>query len=199
MAVVDCTGHGVPGAFMSLIGNRILNEIVNEKKIYNPAQILEFLNVGVQVALKQDETDNNDGMDVCLCRIEYKNGNNTEICFAGAKSPLYYYNKKNNKIERIAGSRKSIGGIRSKRSKVFYETKTVNLKKEDIIYLISDGYIDQNAPDRQKLGSNRFTEILNNIKDKDLNNQKEILENELKTHMQKEEQRDDITIVGIKI
>ncbi|MBN2521582.1 MAG: SpoIIE family protein phosphatase [Bacteroidales bacterium] len=197
-AVADCTGHGVPGAFMSLIGNRLLNEIVNQKRVLNPAQILELLNVGVSLALKQDQTDNNDGMDVCLCRFEKEINNRIKICFSGAKRPLYYYKKSNNKIEILKGDRKSIGGIRAKRSKLFYTNKELIMEKEDIIYLSSDGFVDQNAPNRKKFGTYKLLNILENIKDDPLEKQKEKLEKEIMTYMENTEQRDDITLIGLK-
>ncbi|MBN2520487.1 MAG: SpoIIE family protein phosphatase, partial [Bacteroidales bacterium] len=198
-AVVDCTGHGVPGAFMSLIGSRLLNEIVNEKKILNPSQILEFLNVGIQLSLRQDETDNNDGMDICLCRLQKAENEKYKLIFSGAKRPLYIYNNDNTSIERISGARKSIGGIRAKRSKLFYTNYETTVKKGDILYLSSDGYVDQNAPDRKKLGSLRLKQLLEEIKNLQLNSQKQRLEHELEQHMQKEEQRDDITFIGLEL
>lgn len=198
-AVVDCTGHGVPGAFMSLIGSRILNEIVNEKKIYNPAQILELLNVSIQVALRQDETNNNDGMDLCLCRVEYKPNNQVEVVFSGAKNPLFYSHLINPEIIRVNGSRKSIGGIRSKRSKMFYENSVIHLQKDDIIYLMSDGYIDQHSPKREKIGTIKFMKLLNEIRKYNLETQKAKLELYLDEHKKNEDQRDDITIFAIKL
>ncbi|MBN2520793.1 MAG: GAF domain-containing protein, partial [Bacteroidales bacterium] len=145
-AVVDCTGHGVPGAFMSLIGSRLLNEIVNQKQILNPAQILEFLNIGIQLSLKQDQTDNNDGMDICLCRFERIENEKYKLLFSGAKRPLYIYKNGNTQIQRIPGARKSIGGIRAKRSRLFYTNNETIISKGDIIYLTTDGFVDQNAP-----------------------------------------------------
>ncbi len=198
-AVVDCTGHGVPGAFMSLIGCRLMSEIVNQKKVLNPAQILEFLNIGIQISLKQDQTDNNDGMDICLCRIERQEKEKYKLIFSGAKRPLYIYKNRNTHIERIPGARKSIGGIRAKRSKLFYSNNEIIISKGDILYLTTDGFVDQNAPDRTKFGSLRMLKLLEEIKDKPLNEQKEMLEKELKNHMKKEEQRDDITFVGLKL
>ncbi|MFC2136828.1 two-component regulator propeller domain-containing protein, partial [Bacteroidota bacterium] len=199
MGAVDCTGHGVPGAFMSLIGYRLLNEIVNEKKIYNPAQILEFLNVGVQLALKQDQTANNDGMDVCICCVENQNDEAYKIEFSGAKLPLFIKHKNKDKIERISGSRKSIGGVRSKRSKLYYEKNELLLNKGDIIYLSTDGIIDQHSPDRKRLGTNKLINILKGVQNEPLDKQKELIDIELKAHMQGEEQRDDITFMGIRL
>lgn len=204
LAVVDCTGHGVPGAFMSLIGNRLLTEIINEKGIYDPSQILEFLNLTIQVALRQDATDNNDGMDVCLCCIEnpskepLKNRTEIKLTYAGAKRPLYVFRNKTGTIEKIEGNRKSIGGFRAIRSKVDFSNKHTIINKDDIIYLTSDGFIDQNNNERNKYGTIRFVKLLNSIGSLPLEEQKQKLEQELNKHQKREEQRDDITIFGIK-
>ncbi|MCS7005924.1 MAG: SpoIIE family protein phosphatase, partial [Cytophagales bacterium] len=107
-AAVDCTGHGVPGAFMSMIGNTLLNKIINENKILDPAHILNALNEGIITSLRQRETGNNDGMDVCLCRIDIVNEEQFELYFAGARRPLYIF--KDDDIIELKGSRSHIGG-----------------------------------------------------------------------------------------
>ena len=208
-AIVDCTGHGVPGAFMSMIGSRLLNEIVNEKRIFEPSEILEKLNTGVQVALKQKFTDNNDGMDVCLCRLETLNDNEALereegkerdilVTFSGAKRPLFFI-KEGKEIETVRGDRKSIGGVRSKRSKVNFTNKEIHMKTGDLLYLTTDGMIDQNGPDRKRFGSTRFLNILVEMQEEQLETQAEILSNALLEYQDNQEQRDDITVMGIKI
>ncbi len=195
--VVDCTGHGVPGAFMSLIGNSLLNEIINEKQIYDPAEILTQLNKGVISSLKQEKTDNNDGMDVCLCRIDRKD--TTNVIFSGAKRDLMYYSESNNCVEFIKGDRKSIGGTLGIRNKANFSNNKLNLSKGDIIYLTSDGYIDQNDKERRRFGLTEFQNILKLYATKPLKEQKVILENALDVWQKGVKQRDDITVLGIKI
>ena len=195
--VVDCTGHGVPGAFMSMIGNSLLNEIINEKQIYEPAEILTQLNKGVISALNQEHTDNRDGMDVCLCRIE--KGENTKILFSGAKRDLIYYKASNNSLEFLKGERKSIGGNLSVRNLQKFTNQELNLSQGDVLYLTTDGFIDQNDKKRKRFGSKKFNNLLKDNAEKPLNEQKIILENALDEWQQGVEQRDDITVLGIKI
>ncbi len=197
IAAVDCTGHGVPGAFMSMIGSRLLNEIVNERKITNTAKILELLDAGIIKSLKQNKSRNNDGMDVCLCRIEKQENQGAYIQFSGAKRPLFLYKADSGKIEIIKGSRRSIGGVRRNLKKSF-ATNLINVEKNDILYLTSDGYIDQNNSKRERFGTKNFVKLLNKIATKDLNKQKEILDVKLTDYIGISKQRDDITILGVK-
>lgn len=196
-AVVDCTGHGVPGAFMSMISSQILNKLVNELKINSPAQILEELDKNIRESLKQDKTDNKNGLDICLCRIE-QTGDNSEITFSGAKRPLIFIDAQSNKTTVYKGERRSIGGIKSRKNVKFTNTK-IKANKNDLIYLTSDGYIDQNNPERKRFGTNKLLEIIIKNIDKDLPNQKNILETALANHMKDSNQRDDITIMGLKL
>jgi len=199
VAAVDCTGHGVPGAFMSLIGSRLLNEIINEKNIHSPEEILELVNEGVKKALKQQFTDNNDGMDLCLCSIVNLDNGKNEVIFCGAKRPLFYYKSDEKTIYQTKGDRKSIGGIRSKRNISLFVNQKILFNSGDILYLTTDGFIDQNNPARQRLGTPEFVRILNQIADKPLDYQKQELERHLFVHMKDAEQRDDITVFGIKL
>jgi PAS domain S-box-containing protein len=201
VAAVDCTGHGVPGAFMSLVASRMLNEIVLERKIINPAEILETLDERVNKALRQDETDNHDGMDLVLCRLEKfdKNGD-YNVKFAGAKRPLYIKKTEENGINILDGTRRSIGGIslRKKHQKPF-ETKEITVSKGDYMWLSTDGYIDQNDETRKRFGSPRFANVLNTIKEKPLNDQYKYLQKTLDAYKGDAPQRDDITVLGIEI
>ncbi len=194
-AVVDCTGHGVPGAFMSMIASASLNHIVLEKHIFDPAQTLERLNVRIQNALKQSQTDNRDGMDLCLCKIQPLDKQNYELTYCGAKRPLYYV--QNGIFHEIKGSRKSIGGLQIE-GRVF-ENHQVSLQTGAILYLTTDGYIDQNDPARHKFGRLRFHKLLERISQMPFESQKQKLETELTEHQQDEEQRDDITILGLML
>jgi len=198
IAVVDCTGHGVPGAFMSMIASRLLNEIVLETKTVETFEILNKLNKAVRNALRQDKSDNSDGMDLCLCRIENIE-NEFKIQFTGAKRPLYYYSKKENSLKELKGDRKSIGGYLAKRSSQEFTSQNIVISKEDILYLSTDGYIDQSGMDRKRLGSPKFLETVEAIMSKPLNEQKNIIEKVLAGWQGENDQRDDITILGLKM
>jgi len=197
-AVVDCTGHGVPGAFMSMIGSRLLNEIVNEKKIFDTAKILTYLQKGVQKALRQNQTDNHDGMDICLAKIEESENLEYLISYTGAKRPLYYLDNSFGEIQELKADRMSIGGVNYTKEKEF-TVQTINLLKNDLIYFSTDGFIDQNNIERKRLGSKTFVEYLNKIYDSKIEEQGGLLTSFLNNWMGTANQRDDITVVGLKL
>ncbi|MCF6364895.1 MAG: YfiR/HmsC family protein [Bacteroidales bacterium] len=197
VAAVDCTGHGVPGAFMSMIGSRLLSEIVLEQKIVSPKDILERLDEKVKLALRQETTDNNDGMDMTLCMIE-KEDNTFHITYSGAKCDLYYYSKKDDDITILSSARRSIGGTIQKRGNIEFDNKDFFVYNDDSIWLSTDGIIDQNNAERKRFGTPRYIETLKEAKDLSLAEQKNLIEKRLAEYQGEEEQRDDITIWGIK-
>lgn len=198
LAVVDCTGHGVPGAFMSMIGSQILNELVNEKRIESPAKVLEELNYSINHSLRQEETDNNDGMDLGLCRIDTTDHKNYKITYAGAKRPIYYV-KAGGPLENIKGDRKSIGGYKAGRQKNSFTDKTLELMSNDMIYLFTDGFSDQNNAERKKFGRQRLEELINDCKNNDPEYQEQYILGNFTAFMDFEAQRDDITFIGLKL
>jgi serine phosphatase RsbU (regulator of sigma subunit) len=192
IAAVDCTGHGVPGALMSMIGNTLLNQIVNETHITDPGVILSTLNKNVRSALKQDIEDANstDGMDMCLCKIE---GNN--LYFAGAKRPILI--AREDGIEEVKGDRFSIGG-RQNGERVF-STQEIPIipGKKMVVYLTTDGFIDQPNLERQRIMGKGLQSIISDTYQKSAEEQKKDFEVKLETHSGGEPQRDDITVIGI--
>lgn len=199
IAAVDCTGHGVPGAFMSMIGSRLLNEIVKEKGIDQPSQILDRMNFQIKSILRQEENENNDGMDVCLCSLENVQNGSTKMVFAGAKRPLYFYKKNERSLKYIKGTRKTIGGTQAKRNTEVFMDHEILLEKGDILYLTTDGIIDQPSPERVRFGSIRFINLLRSIGDLPIEHQKEAIENTMYEFQANEQQRDDVTFVGVKV
>jgi len=199
IAVVDCTGHGVPGAFMSMIGNRLLNEIVKERHVTDPKEVLELLNKEIRIALRQEQTDNNDGMDLSLCRFEKNNNNGLGITFSGAKRTLYVVRKENKELICLHGERKSIGGIGEKKESIDFTNQELILQQGDHIYLLTDGIIDQNGPDRKRFGSNKVEELITSLEEKSMDQQKKIIIKTVTDFMEKEVQRDDITIIGLEV
>ena len=180
-----------------MIGSRLLNEIVNEKKIDQPSKILEIMNQGIKAILRQDQTDNNDGMDVCLCSLEHINNGTTKMTFAGAKRPLYYYKRNEQSLKYIKGTRKTIGGTHAKRNTEVFTDHEVLLEKGDLLYLSTDGIIDQPSPDRVRFGSMRFINLLKNIGNQPIEMQKEAIEKAVLEFQEYEQQRDDVTFLGI--
>lgn len=199
IAAIDCTGHGVPGAFMSMIANRIVSEIINEAGIFSPKEILQLLDKNIRKALKQDENFNQDGMDLCLCRIEKKSGNEFEIVFSGAKRALYYFNSQKKSLETLKADRKSIGGTNLRYSKVEFTNQNLKMFKNDILYLSTDGYIDQNDVERKKIGTTKFLQTLEYCLEQPLIEQKIVLTSLLGEWQKESEQRDDITLIGLKL
>jgi len=199
-AMVDCTGHGVPGAFMSLIGSRLLSEIINERKVHETSEILEQLDKGVKDVLNQSKTNSRDGMDMSLCRIKEISIDNKikyEVCFSGAKLPIIYYSQKQKELIKTNYTRRTIGG-RNKNLKKFEKLQII-LEQGDIIYLYSDGFKDQNNKERKKIGSSKISRVLSENINEPLKIQKEQLEKLLDNWQDKEEQRDDITFIGLKL
>lgn len=197
IAAVDCTGHGVPGAFMSMIGNTLLDETINQLQIHDTAQVLEKLNLAVKEALNQEDKTNDDGMDVCLCCVERNNDGTSKLTFTGAKRPLYYYQRSTGNIGVLKGDAKTIGGIQRKK-RVFHK-KDLVLKKGDVIYLTSDGLVDQSNPMREKFGTKRFLKLLESNAELPLTEQERIIKETLIRYQASADQRDDILIVGVKL
>ena len=198
--VIDCTGHGVPGAFMSLIGVNLLDQIVKQRKIYSPATILDELNKAVRAALRQEETENNDGMEAVLCKIEKYLDSKIILTYEGAKFPLRHYIKSQNTIEAYKTSRRQIGGkFRNIESMVSFEDHSLEIHSGDRIYMTSDGIGDQNNFERKRYSSKRLeAAILESVK-LPMPEQRDYIWNDVSTFMRNCEQRDDITVLGIEV
>ncbi len=194
--VADCTGHGVPGAFMSMIGATLIDEAVSRKGVTEPAAILENLHDSIRKALQQETGANEDGMDVCICAVEKKNGKQRKVNFAGAKRPLFTV--KDGKLEKIQADRKSIGG-RQKEEERSFTNETLVLAEGTMIYLTSDGYADQHNDANEKYGVKKFKQLLIDISNKTGEEQREWLDQEITSYQQTRHQRDDITIAGFRV
>lgn len=195
VATVDCTGHGVPGAFMSMIGFSLLNQIINEKHILDPSKVLTELNVRVREALKQDRTTNKDGMDLCLVRFKELGNKEVEIVLSSAKSDFFYV--KNEHFFRIKGDRYSIGGFQMEDKK--FTNHNLKLHKGDVVYMTSDGYFDAANPDRERFGKERFIEMLEKNMHYPVHNQRQVVVDTLNRYQAGEEQRDDIIVIGLQL
>ncbi len=196
-ATIDCTGHGVPGGFMTLIANQLLNEIVSTRKIHDPAMIIEMMDRKIRSILKQQEKVNDDGMDICLTMMERQKDGRMRIIYAGARRPLYFFVAKENKLYTLKGDRASLGGPQRKDTN--YNRYELVLNKGDMIYMLTDGFADQNNPDKQKFGTKNLCDMLELHATKPADQQKSLIEASLDAHMNGAEQRDDITVIGIRI
>lgn len=195
LAVMDCTGHGVPGAFMSMLGNSLINHIVSERKIVEPSRILEMMNEGILANLRHN--NNNSGhfesIDAAIVAINKKN---RTITFAGAKRPLLYIVDET--FGEIQGTVHSLGGRQIEHLKNF-KSHEISYQNEIILYLYTDGFTDQNNFERKKFGSVRLKETLKELMTMGLDEQKYMLENMLAEHSEGTIQRDDVTLIGIKV
>ena len=196
IAVADCTGHGVPGALMSMIGYSLLNEIVNVKKITSPSEILTKLNKGLRRALKQNKTGNQrcDGMDIGLCSIDRQN---KTIEFSGANRHLIYF--RDRELDLVKGNKNGIGGLYTD-SVLQFTTHTISYDENDVIYMCTDGYADQFGGAR---GKRMMTKSLFRILEKSLSfgilDQEDLLNHWLDKWKGNYEQTDDILLVGIQL
>ena len=194
LVVADCTGHGVPGAFMTLIGANLLDKIVELEGVEQPSLILEKLHQEVQNLLKQKYTHNNNGMDAVVISLE-KRGSQEKLIFAGAKNNILLWT--NNEIKELKGTRKSIGGIQNE--EIQFENQESILQKGDLIYLGSDGLEDQNNSKRKKFGRNRIKSIIQENHHLSLSEQKQKFEQALGQHIEGTLQRDDILWMGVRL
>ncbi|MBX7221302.1 MAG: response regulator [Blastocatellia bacterium] len=198
LVVADCTGHGVPGAFMSMIGNTLLNQIIGEKNIYDPAQILELLHAGVQTILGQTNggTGTNDGMDIGLVCIE-----GYRLTFAGARRPLLVLKPMPEgapMLEEVKGDRKTVGGVKKNEIRKFTNC-VIEFSEGTVLFLSTDGFADQCNEQGERFGSKRLRSLLSKISDKPLARQKTPLLDELHQFQGIEPQRDDITLLAVRL
>ncbi|MCU0391874.1 MAG: SpoIIE family protein phosphatase [Thermoflexibacter sp.] len=203
LAVVDCTGHGVPGAFMSMLGITFLNEIVNVQKIYSPAKILELLHINIRMALNQEEAKNTDGMDIALCLfepathfIEQQKEYETMMTFAGAKLPVYYVH--HGEFNEVRGTLKSVGGRQKEEYREFAEFK-IKLSMGDSVYIYTDGLIDQNDPQGNRFGSQKVKDLIQLFHSLPMAQQKEKFMEEFENYRHSVIQRDDVTLIGLRL
>jgi serine phosphatase RsbU (regulator of sigma subunit) len=198
IAAVDCTGHGVPGAFMSMIGNDKLNNIVRKGNETSPGKILTQLNMQVKEALHQNAGKGDslrDGMDIVLCRIEKKD-DKTVVTYAGANRPLYIVNTSG--LQEIKATKIAIGGHTE--DNAIYQENVIELKKGERLYLTSDGYADQFGGGKSKKFTTRlFKETLAGMVTRPINTQHLMLEETLNEWQGREEQVDDILVIGIQV
>lgn len=191
----DCTGHGVPGAFMTVMGNVFLNEIVTQQGITDPAEILHALDRKIINALQHETNGDlriNDGMDVAVILIRGQ-----ELFFAGAKNPLYFVRE--GEIFQLKGSKFPVGSNQFSKDKEFF-TETLATQPNDIFYLFSDGFQDQFGGEdgKKKYLTKRFREFLQGISHLPLSEQQVRLQAEFRNWKQDRSQTDDVLVMGMK-
>lgn len=199
IAVADSTGHGVPGAILSILGITLLNEIVNKNNLTRPDIILNELRENVIVSLRQKEDDNfpHDGMELSICSID-KNQN--LLYFAGANRPIYIIRETENKQKEFI----EIKGDKMQASLhdniLPFKNHYIKYKKNDVFYLFSDGYADQiGGKNNKRFTTGKLKNLLLNISSESMDEQRYILKNNLKEWKINSSQNDDILIIGIRL
>lgn len=194
IAAADCTGHGVPGAIMSMLGAEKLNEaLMNSTDV---AEILSLLNKGVKKALRQsgnvDAT--RDGMDIALCSFSK---DMQQLEYAGANRPLWIIRKGTTEIEETKATKTAIGGLTDDGQE--FTKRSVTLQRGDSVYIFSDGYADQFSPDDKKLMTRKFKDLLLSVQNKSMEEQNEFLGSFIDKWKGNMEQTDDILVIGIRV
>lgn len=198
-AAADCTGHGVPGGFMSVLGASLLNEVINEKKIREPGEILDMLRNKIIAALRQkgETGENKDGMDMVLCRFDRSKN---ELVFAAANNPAWLVRNSNGEKELIEfkPDKQPVGiGVENP---VRFSQQVIKLQRNDRIYIFTDGFADQfGGPKGKKFKYRQFHETLVSIGDLPMEQQGEHLEKTFEAWKGELEQVDDVLIIGLKI
>lgn len=193
-AAVDCTGHGVPGAFMSMIGMKALNGLVN-RGMAETHLMLDALDTEIRTALRQEVSGNNDGMDIALCIYRQKQ---KMLEFSGAKIPLVYI--QNHELFKIKSDTHSIGGRKKNNDSFFFNKHQIAIDKPTVLYLFSDGYKDQfGGPANTKFLSKKLHKLLLQIHELPMEEQMNLLEKAITEWKGAREQTDDILVMGIKI
>lgn len=195
LAVADCTGHGVPGAFMTVIGESLLDQIINKDKIFAPAQILTELDIRLRKTLQQQGLENekvNDGMDIALLQIDLPN---RKIVWAGAKRPLWIFEANKNTLNEYKSDKFPIGSTQFE-DKTFTE-QVIVLEKGDTLYAFTDGFADQFGA-KGKLTVRRLREFLEQIQTFPFEEQEQLLAEKLHIWRGEEPQTDDVLMVGLK-
>ncbi len=197
IAAIDCTGHGVPGAMLSLIGYFLMNQIVSHSEDISPGLVLDQLHRGVQKTLKQDESDASarDGMDIALCKINMKN---MELQFSGAHRPLYLVRE--GELQEIKGAKSAIGGIpRPGKPEPKFENHTMKIRKGDTIYFFSDGLPDQfGGPEGKKYFPKRIKKNVIELKDAPMNQIMAFFKNDYLKWLGDKKPIDDVLLIGIR-
>lgn len=199
IAVVDCTGHGVPGAMLSFIGHFLLDEINSHENNLSPNIILDKLHDGVVKTLRQEEdtVSSHDGMDIALCKINLKTN---QLEFAGAHRPLLVY--LNGELKEFKGTKKSIGGTQYKKMNRVFENNVIELTKGNTFYFYSDGLVDQmggTTDKKKKLGSKQVRNLFANVDHSNIANVSTKIVDTFENWMGDTPQLDDVLLIGIKV
>lgn len=205
-AAADCTGHGVPGAMVSVVCNNALNRSIREYNLSNPGEILDKTRELVISEFKKSDDEMKDGMDISLCKFEFEsteapeiNWNNTKLQWAGANNPLWIIRE--NEIIEYKGDKQPIGFYIEPKP---FTTHSIDLKQNDLIYIFTDGFQDQfggstHFENGKKIKTSRMKELFLSISHKSMNEQKEIIDQFFEDWKRDLDQVDDVCVIGVRI
>ena len=208
IAAADCTGHGVPGAMVSVVCNNGLNRSVREFGLTDPGKILDKTREIVIQEFEKSEEEVKDGMDIALVALQNEKQNENErndphsphsfsLCYSGAHNPLWIIRKGASEVDEIKANKQPIGKFAQA---VPFETKEVQLNSGDTIYIFSDGYSDQFGGEKgKKFKSSNFKKLLLSIQNKPMNEHKNILWERVEEWQGNLEQVDDVCVIGIRL
>ncbi len=195
IAAVDCTGHGVPGAIMSMIGYNLLNQFSNQATLEEPNLLIQKLHNGVIQSLQQEHTENRDGMDLSVCVYDSEK---QTVDFVGAKNPLIYI--QDNQLYEIKGTNASVGGAFYKNKKIDFAKHTIDISKPTTIYIYSDGYQDQfGGKAGRKFMKAKFKQLLLDNHQKPMEEQHKLFSRTFNKWKENEDQVDDVLVIGLQI
>jgi serine phosphatase RsbU (regulator of sigma subunit) len=194
IASADCTGHGIPGAFMSLIGSEKLEDAVLQ--FDDTSEILKQLNIGIKTSLKQSESEEStrDGMDIAICSVDTET---RVLRYAGANRPIWLIRKGQTEVEETKATKKAIGGLTEDNQN--FDTHEFKLKQGDTFYIFTDGYVDQFNDKNKKLLTRNFKEMLPDIQDKPMQEQEKYLDDFIENWKAGSDQVDDILVIGVRL
>lgn len=193
VAVVDCTGHGIPGGFMAMLGHTLLNEIILQQHILDTDQVLAALHAGIQEALNLSENQM-EGMNLSLCRLECLKADQVSVQFSGARAKMYYFH--NGSFHELKGDPQRIGSDSSSKKRVFTK-HMLDLNPGDTLYFFTDGLTHTHNEQGEKFGHQRLQNCLVKYHELPFQEQKQKLESEIRNFRGEALVRDDLTLVGI--
>ncbi|UKN01097.1 SpoIIE family protein phosphatase [Paracrocinitomix mangrovi] len=197
LAAADCTGHGVPGAMVSVICNNALNRAVREYKIFEPGKILDQCREIVIKEFEKSEVEVKDGMDIALVSLALNTHSHSVLKYAGAHNPLWIVRNGGTTVEEIKADKQPIGKFDSPQP---YQTHKIQLNKGDVFYIFSDGYTDQfGGPKGKKYKAKAFKELLLSIQNLSMVEQKSAIDKTFENWKDKLDQVDDVCVIGVRI
>lgn len=194
ISMIDCTGHGVPGALLSMIANNLLNQIINEKNLTCPSNILSELNRGLKRTFNHNTNgaDTHDGMSIAVCSFDLSFKN---MIFSGADMPVYILRE--DKVEKKRGDKYAIGKLSHGNH---FLDNYFDLQPNDRVYLLSDGLFDQfGGPEDRKFMERRFTDLIRSHRNMEINEQGTLINKIFLQWKGKQRQTDDVTVIGIEV